>query len=79
MRKDGNRQLLEVVGQAVADYGHRDQVIIATKVGLGWSQGNVFRDSSRARILKEIEGSYAASRPATSTSTKSNGPTPLLR
>ncbi len=47
----------EVVGQAVAQYGHRDAVIIATKVGLGWSQGNVFRDSSRARILQEIEDS----------------------
>lgn len=37
----------EVVGQAVAEYGHRDQVIIATKVGLGWAEGQVFRDSSR--------------------------------
>lgn len=47
----------EVVGKAVAEYGDRDKVIIATKVGLGWSQGNVYRDSSRARILKEIEDS----------------------
>jgi aryl-alcohol dehydrogenase-like predicted oxidoreductase len=47
----------EVVGQALAEYGHREEVIIATKVGLGWSDGNVYRDSSRARILKEIDDS----------------------
>lgn len=47
----------EVVGQALAEYGHRDKVIIATKAGLGWSDGAVFRNSSRARILQEIDDS----------------------
>src|ERR1700758_722847 len=34
----------EIVGKALAEYGHREEVIIATKVGLGWSDGNVYRD-----------------------------------
>src|SRR5437660_11724189 len=33
----------EIVGKAVAEYGHRDSVIIATKVGLEWQDGNVVR------------------------------------
>jgi aryl-alcohol dehydrogenase-like predicted oxidoreductase len=47
----------EVVGRALAEYGQRDKVIIATKVGLEWSEGAVYRNSSRARILKEFEDS----------------------
>jgi aryl-alcohol dehydrogenase-like predicted oxidoreductase len=35
----------------------RDKVQIATKVGLAWQDGAVFRDSRRARIRKEIEDS----------------------
>ena len=46
----------EVVGRALS--GKRADVVIATKVGLAWDeQGNVHRDGSRARIMKEIEDS----------------------
>jgi aryl-alcohol dehydrogenase-like predicted oxidoreductase len=47
----------EVVGRAIAQLGCRDKVIIATKAGLQWSRGLVLRNSSRARILKEIDDS----------------------
>jgi len=47
----------EIVGKAVAEYGHRDAVIIATKVGLEWQDGNVVRNATRARVLREIEDS----------------------
>jgi aryl-alcohol dehydrogenase-like predicted oxidoreductase len=43
--------------QALAEAGVRDKVCIATKVGLDWKDGNVFRDASRARIRKEVEDS----------------------
>jgi aryl-alcohol dehydrogenase-like predicted oxidoreductase len=32
-------------------------VLIATKVGLAWEGGKVFRDASRARIMREVEDS----------------------
>ncbi len=47
----------EIVGKAIAQYGKRDKVIIATKVGLEWRDDAVFRNSSRARILREVEDS----------------------
>ena len=47
----------EIVGKALAEGGLRDQVRISTKVGLAWNDGAVFRDSSPARIRKEIEDS----------------------
>src|SRR3989454_6189227 len=47
----------ELVGKAVAASGHRDKVIIATKVGLEWHDGNVVRNATRARVLHEIEDS----------------------
>ena len=51
----------ELVGQALAESGARDNVHIATKVGLNWQDGNVFRDASRARIRKEVEDFAPAS------------------
>ncbi|HWP90645.1 MAG TPA: aldo/keto reductase [Thermodesulfobacteriota bacterium] len=45
----------EIVGKAVAQYGNREKVVIATKVGLEWKDGKVFRNSSKARIAEEIE------------------------
>ncbi|CAM2914843.1 aldo/keto reductase [Komagataeibacter xylinus] len=46
----------EIVGQALA--GRRDRVAIATKVGLDWKDDHKpFRNSSPARIRKEIEDS----------------------
>ena len=47
----------ELVGRALAQYGKREQVIIATKVGLEWRKDQVFRNSSRARIMNEIDDS----------------------
>jgi aryl-alcohol dehydrogenase-like predicted oxidoreductase len=45
----------EIVGQAIQD--RRDRVLVATKVGLKWRDGKVFRDSSVQRIRQEIEDS----------------------
>src|SRR3954469_24635751 len=47
----------EIVGKALAEGGLRDKVQIATKVGLGWKDEKVFRDSRPARIRREIEDS----------------------
>lgn len=47
----------EIVGRTLAAGGLRDKVTIATKVGLAWKDGAVFRDSRPARIRKEIEDS----------------------
>ena len=47
----------EIVGKALQDAGLRSRVVIATKVGLEWRDGKVYRNASRARILKEIEDS----------------------
>jgi aryl-alcohol dehydrogenase-like predicted oxidoreductase len=47
----------ELVGEALASQGRRARVIIATKVGLEWSNGKVYRNSSPARIRSEVESS----------------------
>lgn len=47
----------EIVGKALGVAGLRDKVLIATKVGLDWNDGKVFRDSRPARIRKEVEDS----------------------
>jgi aryl-alcohol dehydrogenase-like predicted oxidoreductase len=47
----------EIVGKAIKEYGKREQIIIATKVGMEWKGTRVFRNSSRARILQEVEDS----------------------
>jgi aryl-alcohol dehydrogenase-like predicted oxidoreductase len=47
----------EIVGKALAEGKLRDKVQIATKVGLNWKDGAVFRDSRATRIRKEIEDS----------------------
>ncbi len=47
----------EIVGKAVEEYGGRDKIVIATKGGLDWTGGKVFRNSERARIKKEVEDS----------------------
>jgi aryl-alcohol dehydrogenase-like predicted oxidoreductase len=47
----------EIVGKALAEGGLRQRVQIATKVGLAWSDGAVYRDSRPARIRREIEDS----------------------
>src|SRR5215510_3026815 len=47
----------EIVGKAVGEGRLRSRVRIATKTGLEWSGGRVFRNASRARILQEVEDS----------------------
>jgi aryl-alcohol dehydrogenase-like predicted oxidoreductase len=47
----------EIVGKAIEQYGNRERIIIATKVGLEWRDGKVYRNSTRERLFKEIEDS----------------------
>jgi aryl-alcohol dehydrogenase-like predicted oxidoreductase len=47
----------EIVGKALAEGSLRDKVQIATKVGLAWNDGKVFRDSRPVRLRQEIEDS----------------------
>ena len=47
----------EIVGKALKECGLRGKVQIATKVGLAWKDGRVFRDSRPARLKQEIEDS----------------------
>jgi aryl-alcohol dehydrogenase-like predicted oxidoreductase len=47
----------EIVGKAVGEGRLRDKVVIATKVGLEWKDGHVFRNASRGRIMREVEDS----------------------
>jgi len=48
----------EIVGKALAARGRRDDVVIATKVGLEWdNQQRVWRNATRQRIRQEIEDS----------------------
>ena len=47
----------EIVGKAIAEGRLRDKVVVATKVGLEWQDGKVFRNASRGRIMREVEDS----------------------
>ena len=47
----------EIVGKALAEGRLRSRVVIASKVGLQWQDGGVFRNSSRDRIMREIDDS----------------------
>jgi aryl-alcohol dehydrogenase-like predicted oxidoreductase len=47
----------EIVGKALAMGSRRKHALIATKVGLDWKDGRPFRNTSKARIVKEIEDS----------------------
>ena len=47
----------EIVGRALAEGRLRNRVLIATKVGLDWKNGEPFRSAGRTRIQKEIEDS----------------------
>ncbi len=44
----------ELVGDALKDR-RRDSIIVASKVGIDWTQGKIERNSTRQRILKEFE------------------------
>ncbi len=48
----------ELVGEAVQEFGNRDEIQLATKFGLEWDdEGNIQRNTSRDRILKEVDDS----------------------
>jgi aryl-alcohol dehydrogenase-like predicted oxidoreductase len=47
----------EIVGKALAQSGLRARAVIATKTGLEWHEGKVFRNASRERILREVDDS----------------------
>jgi len=49
----------EIVGKALQEHGGRDEVIVATKLGMDWSDDGerVWRDASPKRIQREIEAS----------------------
>ena len=45
----------EVVGRAIAERGKRDQVILATKVGLERGGDLLYRNSTRRQLFEEVE------------------------
>jgi aryl-alcohol dehydrogenase-like predicted oxidoreductase len=45
----------EIVGAALA--GIRDRAVIATKTGLEWRDGKVYRNATSARIMQEVDDS----------------------
>jgi len=47
----------EIVGRAVGSAGLRSHAVIATKVGLEWRDGKVYRNATRDRIMREIDAS----------------------
>lgn len=47
----------EIVGKAIAEANLRSRVVIATKTALEWQNGKVFRNASRARVMREVEDS----------------------
>ncbi len=47
----------EIVGKAITEYGSRGKIVLATKAGLDWTSGKVYRNSTRDRIMKEVEDS----------------------
>jgi aryl-alcohol dehydrogenase-like predicted oxidoreductase len=47
----------EIVGKAIAEGRLRSRMLIATKVGLEWRDGAIFRNASRDRIMREIDDS----------------------
>jgi aryl-alcohol dehydrogenase-like predicted oxidoreductase len=47
----------EIVGQALGAPGLRSHAVIATKVGLEWHDGKVYRNATRDRIMREIDES----------------------
>jgi aryl-alcohol dehydrogenase-like predicted oxidoreductase len=47
----------ELVGEALAAHGRRSRAVIATKVGIEWINGKIYRNSSPSRIRYEVENS----------------------
>ena len=53
----GSGRSEEIVGEALRQGGRRQAVILATKVGIDWTKGQVERNATRQRILQEFEDS----------------------
>lgn len=53
----GNGVSEEIVGKAIKKYGNREKIVLATKCGLNLETKNVFRDSRKSFLQKEIENS----------------------
>jgi aryl-alcohol dehydrogenase-like predicted oxidoreductase len=68
----------EIVGKALAGTGRRAEAVIATKVGLEWRDGKVYRNASRQRILQEIEDSLRRLRTDTIDLYQVHWPDPLV-
>jgi aryl-alcohol dehydrogenase-like predicted oxidoreductase len=47
----------EIVGKAFEQYGRREDMLLATKVGMDWNEDAVFRNASKERIHQEVEDS----------------------
>ena len=47
----------EIVGKALDEYGKRDEVVLATKVGLDWTDETPFRRATPERIREEVTDS----------------------
>jgi len=47
----------EIVGEALRQSRRRKSIILATKVGIDWTKGRIERNSTRRRILQELEDS----------------------
>ncbi len=47
----------EIVGEAISETSFRDDLVIATKAGLEWPDNKVYRNSTKQRILKEVDDS----------------------
>ena len=45
----------ELVGRAVVEHGGRERVLVATKAGLEWRAGQVYRNALAERIRAEVE------------------------
>ena len=69
----------EIVGKALADGGRRDKAVLATKVGLEWVDGNVYRNSTPDRIREEIEDSLRRLRTDRVDLYQVHWPDPLVR
>jgi aryl-alcohol dehydrogenase-like predicted oxidoreductase len=51
---NGQGRSEEIVGEALHQYGRRESVVLATKVGIDWTSGKVERNSMPKRILQEF-------------------------
>ncbi|TGB05139.1 aldo/keto reductase [Halobacillus salinus] len=47
----------EIVGKALKQYGKREDIVLATKVGMDWQDDSVFRNAGTERIHQEVEDS----------------------